>query len=168
MSTPRAASLGGRRLVVAGLVACLVLAADQLTKLAVRSWTELGSVTELAGPFSIHHVRNSGIVGGHFQGVGLAVGILSIVLVGAMLVYLLRSRTMSIVVLIGFGLLLGGSTGNLVDRLRLGYVTDFIDRGNGKAFNVADVAIMLGIAIVVVASLLRRPASSAAPSDAPG
>ena len=58
---------------------------------------------------------------------------------------------------LGFGLLVGGGLGNLVDRWRLGLVTDFIRNGE-RAFNLADVAILLGGAIVIaalIASLLR-------------
>lgn len=158
-----------RRLLVLGAVAILVLAADQLTKVAVRSAVELGSATHLVGPFWIHHVRNSGIVGGHFQGVGLAVGVVTIAVVAAMIVYVARSRALSAWAAVAFGLLVGGSLGNLLDRLRLGYVTDFVDRGNGKAFNLADVAILLGIALVLGYSLLRRPSrSEPTPETPPG
>ena len=60
--------------------------------------------------------------------------------------------------MIGFGLVLGGGIGNLADRLRLGYVTDFIDRSSRGAFNVADVAILLGYAVLAATALvgLRR------------
>ena len=155
------------RLVVLGLAAAAVLAADQLTKLAVRAATELGSATHLAGPFWIHHVRNSGIIGGHFQGVGLAVGVATIAVIAALIVYVFRSRTLTLWAVVGFGLLLGGSLGNLIDRLRLGYVTDFIDRGNGKAFNLADVAILLGIAVVLVCAARRRSANPSPSPDTP-
>jgi len=63
------------------------------------------------------------------------------------------------------GLLLGGAVGNLADRLRLGYVTDFIARGDRNAFNLADLAIYVGIGALALFSLLadrRRGRASGA------
>jgi signal peptidase II len=83
----------------------------------------------------------------------------------------LRRRTAGIVAIVGFGLLLGGGLGNLVDRARLGYVTDFIDRGQDGAFNVADVFVLLGLVTLLVAHVFRRREAARpldARPDAPG
>jgi signal peptidase II len=141
--------------IVFASVAGLVLAADQTTKAIVRATLGLGEARPGVGPFSIHHVRNSGILGGHLEGSALPMAAVTAVALAALVVYLVRRRHESIVSIVGFALLLGGGLGNLVDRLRLGYVTDFIDRGGDGAFNVADVCVTLGLITVLAAFLLR-------------
>jgi signal peptidase II len=136
--------------------AALVVVADQATKAGVRLAVGLGERVDAVGPFSIHHVRNSGILGGHLQGTALPMAIVTAVALTALAVYVLRRRTAGIVSIVGFGLLLGGGLGNLVDRARLGYVTDFIDRGRDGAFNVADVLVLLGLLTLLAAHVLRR------------
>lgn len=138
---------------VLGVLAVFALAADQVTKALVRSNVEVGGETAY-GPLDIHHVRNSGILGGHLQGSGLAVGVLTTLVVAGILVAFARHGGTKRLYPFAFGLLVGGSLGNLVDRLRLGYVTDFIARDAEKAANAADVAIVVGLAVLVVAWLL--------------
>jgi signal peptidase II len=136
--------------------AAAVLAADQVTKAIVRATLDLGEAVPAVGPFSIHHVRNSGILGGHLQGTAVPIAVASAAALAALVVYVLRRRNPGILSVVGFGLLLGGGLGNLVDRLRLGYVTDFVDRGQGGAFNLADLAVTLGLVVLLVAHVLRR------------
>jgi signal peptidase II len=131
----------------------VALAADQVTKALVRSNVGLGEETEL-GPLAIRHVRNSGILGGHFQGSGLVVGAVTTLVVAGIVVAFARHGGAKRLYPFAFGLLLGGSIGNLVDRLRLGYVTDFIARDAEKAANAADVAIVAGLVVLLVAWLL--------------
>ncbi len=71
-----------------------------------------------------------------------------------MVVYFARSGARHPVIPAALGLLIGGSLSNLVDRIRLGYVTDFIDLGWWPAFNLADSFIVIGVAMLVVAALL--------------
>jgi signal peptidase II len=140
-------------------VAAAALAADQATKAIVRATLELGDSVPAVGPFSIHHVRNSGLLGGHLEGTALPLAIVTAVALAGLVVYVLRRRDAGWLSVVGFGLLLGGGLGNLADRLRLGYVTDFLDRGADGAFNVADVFVTLGLLTIVVAHLCRRPAA---------
>jgi signal peptidase II len=140
-------------LVVAAAVAAV---ADQATKAVVRAMLELGELRDVAGPFVLHHVRNSGILGGHLQGSAVPIGLATTVALAALVVYLARRARPSALEMAAGGLVLGGGIGNLVDRLRLGYVTDFLDRGSGGAFNVADVSIMAGLVAFGLATLLRR------------
>ena len=152
------------------VAAAVVVVADQMTKAVVRSAVDLGETMEAVGPFSIHHLRNSGILGGHFQGSVLPVAAVTTVALAALVVYLARQSATRPIDAVAFGLLLGGGLGNLVDRLRLGYVTDFIDRGHGGAFNLADVAILLALATILAASLLaeRSPRRLQARPDTSG
>lgn len=157
-------------LVLAALAAA-AFAADQVTKALVRSSVELGGESSF-GPLEIHHVRNSGILGGHFQGSGLLVGALTTLVVAGILVAFARHGGTKRLFPFAFGLLVGGSLGNLVDRLRLGYVTDFIARDAEKAANAADVAIVVALAVLLVAWLLpdrryRRPEPRQAETETP-
>ncbi len=148
-------------------VAGVVLAADQATKAVIRSTVELGDTAAGAGPFSIHHVRNSGTFGGHFQGSAVLMAVLTTVAVAGFLLFFARRRDARPAIAVGFGLIVGGGLGNLVDRIRLGYVTDFVSRDGEKAFNLADVSIFLALALLLVVVLLRpaAPHRSALPAD---
>ena len=79
-----------------------------------------------------------------------------------MLVYFARSGARHPVLPIALGLVIGGSVSNLADRVRLGYVTDFLDLRYWPAFNLADSFIVIGVGILLVALLLaeREPQSS--------
>jgi signal peptidase II len=75
--------------------------------------------------------------------------VLATAAIATLLLFLARVRVLHRTVVIGFGLIIGGGLGNLVDRVRLGYVTDFILHGN-SAFNLADVAILTGTMLILV------------------
>jgi signal peptidase II len=132
-------------------VALAALIADQLTKWIVVSQIEFGESLEVAGPLSIHHVRNSGIAFGLFSSWASAVTVLTACAVAWMVGYFARSGARHPVLPVALGLLIGGSAGNLVDRLRLGHVTDFLDLRYWPAFNLADMFIVTGVAILLAA-----------------
>jgi signal peptidase II len=140
-------------------VAGAVIAADQITKAIVRSRLALGEAVDLAGPFQFHHVRNTGIAFGLFPGAASPVTILTGIAVIWMFVYFARSGARHPVLPVALGFLVGGSLSNLVDRLRQGYVTDFIDPMYWPAFNLGDTAITIGVAILLAIFVLgeRRP-----------
>jgi signal peptidase II len=146
------------------LVAGAALAADQATKALVRSTLALGQSEDVLGPFGLLHVRNSGVLGGRLAGTALVMGIVTAFVVAGILVFFARSRSVRPAMLVALGLLVGGSLGNLVDRLRLGYVTDFITRDGEKAFNVADVSIFVGIAIVAALFVFGRRSPEPSPT----
>ncbi len=79
-----------------------------------------------------------------------------------MLVFFSRSGGRHPVLPVALGLVLGGSLGNLLDRVRLGHVTDFLDFRYWPAFNLADVFIVVGVAILFGALVARRPPQRAA------
>jgi signal peptidase II len=142
------------------LFALAVAAIDQASKEAVRSAFEPGEGIEAFGGYSIHHVQNPGVAGGGLQGNALPLAVLSIIGVIALYEFLAQRRH-NVFLLLGFGLVVGGGIGNLVDRARLGLVTDFIRNGD-RAFNVADLAIFAGgtLILVVLMASLRRAESS--------
>ena len=141
------------------LTALLVVAADQLSKIWIRSNLALGESLPETGLFRLTHVNNTGAVFGLFQGQSFPLTIVAIIgIVVLLLIALFFFRRSPLLVgRLGkpaLGLILGGTVGNLIDRLRLGGVTDFIDIGFWPAFNVADSAVVVG-SIIFAYSLLR-------------
>ncbi len=129
------------------------LAADQLTKRVVTSHLRLDEGTHIAGPFWIHHVQNSGIAFGLFASATAAVIALTGIAVAWMLLFFARSGSRHPVLPVALGLVIGGSLSNLLDRVRLGYVTDFLDFRYWPAFNLADSFIVIGVVILLAALL---------------
>ncbi len=131
------------------LVTVAAVAADQVTKHIVSSQLALDEEVVVIGPFSIHHVQNSGIAFGLFPNATAAVIVLTTVAVAWMLVFFARAGARHPVLPVALGLLLGGSISNLADRVRLGHVTDFLDIRYWPAFNLADICIIVGVVLLV-------------------
>jgi signal peptidase II len=133
--------------------------ADQVTKQIVISQLDLGDAVHLAGPLEIRHVTNPGIAFGLFSGWASVVTALTAIAVGWMLFYFARAGARHPVLPVALGLLVGGSLSNLIDRIRLGHVTDFLDLRFWPAFNLADTFIVVGVGILLVAlvSAERQP-----------
>ena len=129
-------------------VGLYVVTLDQLTKDLVRSNLSPGESLHLVGTLSIQPFRNPGIAGGGLAGSAVPAAVAATVAVLGMLIFLARNGAAARSVLIGFGLLIGGGMGNLLDRVRHGYVTDYILHGN-QVFNLADVAIFVGSVVIV-------------------
>ena len=142
-----------------------VVAIDQALKESVRTAFDPGEGVHLFGTYSIHHVENTGVAGGGFQGSALPLAVLALLFVLLAYDFLARRGYARVPLLVGFGLLVGGGLGNLVDRARLGVVTDFIRNGQ-YAYNLADLAIFVGGFVVLVALVVslvlarRQPVSS--------
>ena len=143
-----------RRDIIFGSVVVFLVVIDQLTKALVRANLALGEVWFDAGVFQIVHVQNTGAAFGIFKGNSLTLIITSVIgiIVILILVFLLRSRWRfleSMWVQVGMALVMGGTIGNnLIDRIRMGYVTDFIDFKVWPAWNVADASITVGVIII--------------------
>jgi signal peptidase II len=135
-------------------IALAALAADQLTKRIVTSRLGLDDGVHVVGPFWIHHVRNSGIAFGLFASATAVVIVATGAAVAWMLFFFARSGARHPILPVALGLVIGGSTSNLLDRVRLGYVTDFLDFRYWPAFNLADSFIVVGV-LVLVAALMR-------------
>ena len=135
-------------------VAAAAIFADQLTKQVVGRTLAVGDSVELVGPFSIHHVENAGIAFGFFASRTSFVIAITAIAVGLMLWFFARSARRHPVLPVGLGLVLGGSIANLIDRVRLGRVTDFLDLEAWPAFNLADTFIVVGVAVLFGALVL--------------
>ena len=128
----------------AALVLAAVLAADQATKALVRGDLLVGERREVLPFLDLVRVRNDGIAFGALGG-GQAVVIVAVTvaLLGLLAFFALHADRPG--VWLPTGLLLGGALGNIVDRVRDGAVTDFLKVPHWPAFNVADIAITLGV-----------------------
>jgi signal peptidase II len=152
-------------------LALAITATDQVTKAWLTSFLDPGeSVKVIDDLVRLVHGQNAGGLFGLFQGQALPFALVSTVVVGLIVAYHARSGR-NPYLSITLGLLLGGALGNLIDRLRLGYVVDFVDAGIGSVrwytFNAADAAISFAILLLLAASVWPSVARRAG-ADAPG
>ncbi len=170
-------------------LAAFVVILDQVSKAMVVAWVPLHArIGVIDGILALTHVRNRGMAFGLFQGIEgawLRWVLVGVALAAVMIIWsYARHETTQPFVLVAFGAILGGALGNLIDRLRFGYVVDFALAHWGEAewpaFNVADSAITMG-GIALFLALAREgdddrhseaadeaPASSSATGDNPG
>jgi signal peptidase II len=150
-------------------VALAAAFADQLTKHVVSSQLALDDSVHVIGPLSIHHVQNSGIAFGLFASATPIVIVLTGIAVAWMLGFFARSGARHPILPVSLGLVIGGSVSNLVDRVRLGHVTDFLDLRFWPAFNLADSFIVVGVGILLLTMVLadREPRRRQRVTDAP-
>jgi signal peptidase II len=148
-------------------VFALALTADQLTKVWVRSALALGESWPRDGFFRLTHVGNTGSAFGLFGNSNSILIVAAFVGVGVLLLYYRSHPTPGLLVKASLGLLLAGAIGNLLDRLTVGHVTDFIDVGPWYIFNIADASIVCGV-IALGASLLLTPEDPRTPASPPG
>jgi signal peptidase II len=138
-------------------LAALVVLVDQATKAIASNALGLGESVNLVLGFQLVDVRNTGIAFGLLadgQGLVIVVTALALALIlGYFALNPARPRQW-----IGVGLLVGGAIGNLADRVRADEVRDFLDPPLWPAFNVADVAIVIGILLIVLVHRPRGPA----------
>ncbi len=141
-------------------MALVVLAVDQTAKRFVSTRLALGEswnpVPELERFFSVTHVINRGAAFGLFPEQGSLFAVIAIVVVFAILAYYRYLPGGNWLVRISLGLQLGGAMGNLTDRLRYGYVIDFVDFKIWPVFNLADVSIVTGVGMLAY-FLMREP-----------
>jgi signal peptidase II len=138
------------RLRLSLIVATLVVAVDQLSKLWIRDNLTPGESLPEIGFLRLTYTTNTGSAFGLFANQTFLLVIITIVSLAGIVLFLRYLGSASAWTSVALGLILGGAVGNLIDRLHLGYVVDFIDVrlwGNlhWPAFNVADAAIVVGI-----------------------
>jgi len=158
------------------VISLAVLLLDQWTKgIITRAYEVHQSTSVITNLFDITYVRNSGAAFGLFASVDSSVKaiVLNSVAVLVFLVvsaYALRSSHKSIRLQLGFALILGGAVGNLLDRVRFGYVVDFLDFSisghHWPAFNVADSAICIGVGLLFL-DMLRAEENAEEERGAP-
>jgi signal peptidase II len=143
-----------------------IIAVDQLTKVLVNNAVSLFETrTLIPGLVNLAHVRNEGVAFGLFNEFDLEhkwvfTTLLALGALAGITLYARHIRPEERLARIGLSLILGGAIGNLVDRVRQGYVLDFVDVYVGNwhfwAFNVADAAVSIGAVLVFVDLLFVR------------
>jgi signal peptidase II len=144
---------GPARWVVAAVVALAALALDQAVKRLVVDWLAGDGVRSwwLAGDWlGLQYVENRGAAFGTFDGLGALLTPLALLVIAGTVWLVGRVPAPSPWLLTGLGLVVGGALGNVLDRVRLGYVVDFVAVGPWPRFNVADSAITVGVLLLVV------------------
>ncbi|NOH04270.1 MAG: signal peptidase II [Chloroflexi bacterium] len=138
------------------LVAGALVALDQWTKWLViqniplnTDW--LPESLEWLAPYArLRHIQNSGVSFGMFQDGNTVLTIFIFLVVAAILYYVSTMKSENVWMWVAGGLYLGGAVGNLIDRLTIGKVTDFVSVGNFYIFNVADASINISVAMLLV------------------
>jgi signal peptidase II len=149
-------------------IALTCLLADQASKVwAVLALHRQPPVEILPGFLRLIYATNTGAAFSILSGRTMLLAAFSILVCIGLLVWAWRLPQHEQGLRIGMGLILGGAIGNILDRLRLGYVIDFIDahwlyRAHWPTFNVADSAICIGIALIVLAGFHAAPSPAAA------
>ncbi len=132
---------------LAGALCGLIVAADQAAKAAIEANLVPGEKVDVLGPLGLTSAHNTGVAFGLAGGAGAGV-IVSTLAALALIVYLFSRDPARPGMWVAVGLLAGGALGNLADRARAGSVTDFIDLPLWPAFNLADIAITTGVALL--------------------
>lgn len=140
----------------ASLVAVAVIVVDQISKQLARSGIDASDPIDLVAGFKLSDVRNSGVAFGIDAGSDVAIVVLTAAVVAALMFLFAREPTRPRLWL-ATGLLVGGALSNFADRLAQGAVTDFLDPPAWPAFNLADVAIVVGAGLLAL--ILVTPAA---------
>jgi len=143
------------------MVAVLVILVDQGAKILVEVRMEVGqSIPVLGNFFRLTFIRNAGGAFGIFFGGSWFYLVSSILAIALIFYYLRRMSAGHTWARVSLAMILGGALGNLVDRLRCGMVTDFLDFGIGRlrwpVFNLADAAVTVGVVVFLLSMLLKK------------
>ena len=127
----------------------IVFLLDQFTKFLVRELLELRESFPAEGFFRFTHTYNTGSAFGLFQDQNFALILASLAGITVLTLIYQSQRRPTNLLRLSLGLQLGGAAGNLLDRLRMGHVTDFVDVGPWPIFNLADASIVVGLILLV-------------------
>ena len=133
---------------LAAAVGAAVLVADQVAKRIVEHRIAIGEEVDVLGPLKLTLTHNQGVAFGLARGSGAPLVAITAVALGVV-VYLFSRQPTRPLMWLAAGLIAGGALGNLVDRVRAGAVTDFIELPHWPAFNLADTAITCGVVVLV-------------------
>lgn len=133
----------------AGALCLVVVAIDQVAKALIEANMVPGEHVDVLGPLGFTLAHNEGVAFGLASGGGAALVALTVVALVFVGVLFARNPTRPWI-WVAFGLLAGGAIGNLADRVRAGAVTDYVDVFSWPPFNLADVAITLGVLVLAL------------------
>ncbi len=142
-------SVAKRAWLRAGALCLLVIAFDQAAKAAIEAHLVPGEHLHVLGPLELKLAHNNGVAFGLASGGGVALVVLTVAALAFVGTLFARDPGRA-GMWVAVGLLAGGAFGNLIDRVRAGAVTDFIDVLSWPPFNLADVAITLGVLVLAL------------------
>ena len=132
-------------------VAALVIFLDQLTKFLIKNNFQLNeSIPIIKNIFHLTYVTNTGSAFGLFKGFNLFFVLFSIIVIFVIFYYLRQIKEKDKMVIYSIGLLLGGTIGNLIDRIAYDAVIDFIDFRVWPVFNIADSAVTISVILLII------------------
>ena len=143
----------------------VVIICDQITKYVVRETIPLYETFIEVGIFSIVHGQNTGSAFGLFAGFTNYLIIASLIGLALILYFFVKQASANLFVRIAVGLIVGGAVGNLIDRVKDGFVVDFISVGWWPAFNIADSAISIGMTVMVLFMIFGNKIDNDAKDD---
>ncbi|MEW6577660.1 MAG: signal peptidase II [Chloroflexota bacterium] len=167
-TTPRRAVV---RWLLLACVAALAILADQASKAYVvrhlglhESWAPVSALEQV---FRFTHVRNTGAAFGLFPQGGAVFLIIAVIVSAVIIYYYQQVPSGGWLIRLALGLQLGGALGNVIDRVRLGHVVDFLDVWRWPVFNVADSCIVIGVGLLMLVMLReeRRERRDATAND---
>ncbi len=130
----------------------IIITLDQATKFLVSNHSDKLPIEVVKGIFAIALVRNKGAAFGILQNQAaffIAIAVVTITII----IFMLRRKTSGALLKVSLALILGGAIGNLIDRIRFGYVIDFLDFKIWPVFNIADSAVTIGAGLLVLCIL---------------
>ena len=127
----------------------VVIALDQVTKHTLGTWLHPGQVRHVIPGLTLVYERNTGVAFSFLAGTGALVYAVTAVALIALTAFLLM-RPGRRLLWLPTGMLVGGAIGNLIDRVALGSVIDFVKLPHWPAFNIADACITVGVVILVL------------------
>lgn len=143
----------------------LIILSDQISKYIIRSSFKLyEQVDVIKGFFRIAYIKNNGAVWGFFSGhksplITMLITLLAILALGIVIYLFIKSKTINKTEILALSFIAGGAIGNIIDRILLGYVVDFIEiyikQYSWPIFNIADSFISVGI-IILIFSILKN------------
>jgi signal peptidase II len=133
----------------AGALCVLVLVVDQIAKAFVEDRIVVGEKIDVLGPLKLTLSHNRGVAFGLAGGAGVLLVAITLVALGVV-AYLFSRNPTRPGMWVATGLVAGGAFGNLIDRIRLGAVTDFVELPSWPPFNLADASICTGVIVLIV------------------
>ena len=143
------------------ILSLIVLSIDQVSKILIANTIDINSSIEvIKNFFYLTYTHNTGAAFSILTGKRLLLIIIAIVILIILFNYIKKNKTNNKLEILAFSLIIGGSIGNLIDRIIRGYVVDFLDFKifgyNFPIFNLADTFIVIGVILIVIITLTRK------------
>lgn len=149
-------------------ISFLVVLVDQVSKYMVRRYIGLGDqISVIPGLFNLTYVQNTGAAWGILAGFSSGLIVLSLIMLLVLIVFRTRLIENMLINEISLALMIAGIVGNLIDRIKLGYVVDFLDfylkpvASHFPSFNVADSSICVGVGLYIISQLFQNKIETA-------